>query len=75
MHEVEVSCDGRFVTIDSPVAFEALLMAANARGDGGYLSCSVREGRTVVAQPLLGTGVTVEVVDSATGAVRGAASS
>lgn len=75
MDEVEVSCDGRFVTIDSPAAFQALVMAANARGDGGYLSCRVRAGRTVVAQPLLGAGVTVEVVDHTTGAVRGSACS
>ncbi|HEY1134088.1 MAG TPA: hypothetical protein VGE77_05885 [Nocardioides sp.] len=71
MYQVDLTASGSTLTISSPRAFGALILASMPTGDGAFVNCDVALGDTVVALPLSGDGLVLEVVDSSTGTVRG----
>lgn len=69
---VALCVDGSLLSISSPVAFPALVLAFDPiTGAGAYLNCQVGVGTTTVPSPLgAGNHITYEVVDES-GRVRG----
>lgn len=65
--------EGRRLVVESAAPFYALVMATEPQsGHGAFVNVEVGAGRTQVPLPLHRPGVLVELVDVATGALRGA---